>query len=146
MLQFSPLPLRQGFEGNSLISAGFVLVSYAAECLEVSLLFPPFQVVCLPPSLCHLQVLVSLSDFLLLFPRMSIHHFFLSSPCSFLSHFFSVSCFTLISLFRFSPLLLELLSLILPPPPPTLYSAVICDFGKEHIYWGGISPWQRSRW
>lgn len=33
-----------------------------------------------------------------------------------------------------------------PPPPPTLYSAVICDFGKEHIYWGGISPWQHSRW
>lgn len=43
MLQFSPLPLKQGFEGNSLISTCFVLVYYAAGCLEVSLLFPPFQ-------------------------------------------------------------------------------------------------------
>ena len=43
MHQFSPIPLRQGFEGDSLISACFVLVSYAAECLEVSLLFPPSQ-------------------------------------------------------------------------------------------------------
>lgn len=60
MLQFSPLPLRQGFEGNSLISACFVFVYYVAECLEVSLLFPPFQL-----SVCHPQLLVSLSVFLL---------------------------------------------------------------------------------
>lgn len=144
MLQFSPLPLRQGFESNSLISACFVLVYYVAECLEVSLLLPLFQ---LSVPLHHFAtlscLLVSLFSSLSLVGPFVI---FLSSPRSFLSHFFSASCFSHVSLFRFFPPSVGTSFFDSPPPPPTLYSAVICDFGKEHIYWGGISPWQRSRW
>lgn len=137
MLQFSPLPQREGFEGNSLISACFVLVSQAAECLKVSLLFPPFQ---LSVSLHHFVTLSCwlVSDFLLLLP-ISVHpSFSLSSPCSFLSPTSSVSCFSLVSLFCFSPLVSELLSLIPPlhlPPFIVLLSVILAKstfIGEEY--------------
>lgn len=115
MLQFSPFPLSPGSEGNSLISACFVLVSHTAECLEVSLLLPPFQ---LSVSLHHFVTLSCLlvSASLLLLPSWSIRHFssVVLAPFSPTS---TVSCFSLLSLVRFSPLVSELLSLI--PPAST---------------------------
>lgn len=111
MLQFSPLPPRQGFEGNCLISAWFVWVFYAAERLEVSLLFPTFQ---LSVSLHHfvscLLVCLISSSFSLVGPFI-IFSSVVHAPFSPTS---SVSCFSFVSLFRFSPLVSELLSLIPP--------------------------------
>lgn len=141
---FSPSPETRLWGQFSYIC----LFCFGILCSRVSRGVSPlssFPVVCLPPSLCHPQLLVSLSVFLLV-PSWSICHFssVVRAPSSPTSSLPLVS--PLFLSFVFSPLVSELLSLIPPPPPPTLYSAVICDFGKEHIYWGGISPWQRSRW